>query len=542
MRTNHARSWLGRLSGRRSPVELTALGAAAVAALAVGSAPAAASAGMPAGGGHALAAATRFYVPPPAGGSLQQIGQLISNGQFRNAALIGRMETVPSAVWLDGETATQAARGAVGQQQANQVVMRQIHKALVGAQVQHAVPVFVAYNIPGRDCSQYSAGGAPSDAAYRSWVNAVSSALGDAKAVVLLEPDALANLPGYCGGAYNTTFPQITNRSRIGDVAYGVTTLESDPNVSVYIDAGNSAWQTVGNIAEVLVAADVQQAQGFFLNVSNYQYATNSAYYGTWVSECIAYATQLNGETQASALGYTASLTAADNNPSGAFANCPNQYWNGGPANNWTGVAMSPYGIWSESQSNPALNTAGVDSRFASMLGSVAPTTHFVVDTSRDGIGPNNMEAYAAAPYDQPQSVISTLQSGNWCNPPGVGLGIHPTAATAGVTTSLDSYLPAATPSLLDAYLWVKTPGQSDGQCNAAGGVRAWQDYASSGSGGGYTPPITGWPASSSATSATFDPLWSLQTGTVFTDPPAGQWFPAQALTLAQNATPALLP
>jgi Glycosyl hydrolases family 6 len=30
---------------------------------------------------------------------------------------------------------------------------------------------------------------------------------------------------------------------------------------------------------------------------------------------------------------------------------------------------------------------------------------------------------------------------------------------------------------LLDADLWVKTPGQSDGQCDAAGGVRAW-DYS----------------------------------------------------------------
>ncbi len=53
----------------------------------------------------------------------------------------------------------------------------------------------------------------------------------------------------------------------------------------------------------------------------------------------------------------------------------------------------------------------------------------------------------------------------------------------------MDSYLPANT-ALLDAYLWVKTPGQSDGQCDIAGGVRAWQDYASAGAGGGYTPSI----------------------------------------------------
>ncbi len=534
----------------RSRGAWTALGATAVTMLALGVATGTAAARTPHlggpynadTGGHTLAPNTRFYVPPPAAGSLQQIGHLIAAGQPQNARLLAEMEMVPSAVWLDGETAAQSARGAVGTMQAGQDVMRQVHTALVRASQQHAVPVFVAYNIPGRDCSQYSAGGAPSDAAYESWIDSIKAALGNAKAVVLLEPDALANLPGYCGSAYNSAFPDITNQTRIDDVAYGVKTLESDPNISLYIDAGNSAWQTVGNIAEVLVAADVQQAQGFFLNVSNYQYATNSDYYGTWVSECIAYATQLQGETQSSALGYTASLTSADNNPQGAFNSCPNQYWNGGPANDWSGVAMSPFGVWSESQTEASLNTAGIDSRYASMLGTTVPTTHFVVDTSRDGLGPNSMQTYAAAPYNQPASVISTLQSGNWCNPPGTGLGTQPTTDTSTVLSSLDGYLPAGTPALLDAYLWVKTPGQSDGQCDAAGGVRAWQDYTAAGAGGGDTPPIAGWPTSTSSDWTTFDPLWSLQTGAVMADPPAGQWFPAQALALAQNANPALLP
>jgi endoglucanase len=515
---------------------------AAAAAAAVVIAPAAASARSPhsAGtGGHGIAANTRFYVPAPASGAIEQIGGLLRSRDARDAALLAKMELVPSAVWLDGETQAQAAEGAAGVQQADDDVARQVREALIGSSLERAVPVFVAYNIPGRDCSQYSAGGAPSDAAYDAWINALRGALGDARAVVILEPDALANLPGYCGSAYQANFPDITNTTRIGDVAYGVQTLETDPNISVYLDAGNSAWQTVGNISEVLMAADVQQAQGFFLNVSNYQYATNSDLYGEWVSSCIAYATQLGGENQASASGYASGLTSADNNPSGAFGACPNQYWNGGPANNWTGTAMNRYGIWSESASDPALNSAGIDSRFASMLGSVVPTTHFVVDTSRDGQGPNDMSAYAAAPYDQPASVISTLQSGNWCNPPGSGLGTRPTADTGAITNALDSYLPADSP-LLDAYLWVKTPGQSDGQCDIAGGVRGWQDYTSAGAGGGDTPAIAGWPTSSSSTWTTFDPLWSTQTGTLVTDPAAGAWFPQQALQLAQDANPRL--
>jgi len=518
------------------------LGALALSALAVVVAPLAASAAPVVPGaqaGHSLAANTRFYVPPPPSGAVLQIGQLLGHGQGSNAALIAEMETVPSAVWLDGETAAEAAKGTVGEQEADADVARTIRQTLLDASFQHAVPIFVAYNIPGRDCSQYSAGGAPSDAAYDSWIDAIQSALGGAKAVVILEPDALANLPGYCGSTYNAEFPDITNTTRINDVAYGVSTLEQDPNISVYLDGGHSAWQAVGNIAEVLEAADVRQAQGFFLNVSNYQYAANNVFYGTWVSSCIAYATQLNGVTQADAATYASTLTSADNNPSGAFAACPNQYWNGGPATGWSGEAMSPYGVWSETESNAALNPIGTDSSYANMLGSIVPTTHFVIDTSRNGLGPNEMNAYSAAPDDQPASVISALQSGNWCNPPGSGLGTRPTANTATVPNSLDSYLPADSP-LLDAYLWVKTPGQSDGQCDLAGGVRDWQDYTAAGAGGGYTPPIAGWPTSSSSDWTTFDPLWSLQTNSVLTDPAAGDWFPQQALQLAQDANPAL--
>jgi endoglucanase len=491
--------------------------------------------------GHSLAPGTRFYTPPWASGARPQFGRLVASGQGKDASLIAGMESVPSAVWLDGETAAQAARGAVGERQANSDVARQIRHALVRSRLQNAVPVFAAYNIPGRDCSQYSAGGAPSDAAYDSWIDSIRSALGDAKAVVILEPDALANLPGYCGSTYSAEFPNITDTTRINDIAYGVSTLEGDQNISVYIDAGHSAWQAVGNIAEALVAADVQQAQGFFLNVSNYQYATNNALYGTWVSSCIAYATQLNGVTQAQALGYAGTLTSADNNPSGAFAKCPNQYWNGGPATTYIGEAMSPYGVWSETETNPALNPIGTDSSYASLLGSVVPTTHFVVDTSRDGLGPNDMETYSGTPYDQPSDVISALQTGNWCNPPDSGLGTRPTADTANIPNSLDSYLPADT-SLLDAYLWVKTPGQSDGQCDLAGGVRDWQDYTAAGAGGGYTPSIAGWPTSSSADWTTFDPLWSVESNTLVTDPAAGGWFPQEALQLAQDANPQLAP
>jgi endoglucanase len=105
--------------------------------------------------------------------------------------------------------------------------------------------------------------------------------------------------------------------------------------------------------------------------------------------------------------------------------------------------------------------------------------------------------------------VTAGLTSGNWCNPPGAGLGLRPTANT-GV-------------ALLDAYLWVKIPGESDGSCDIAGGARAW-DYTQ------YNP----WSLTGDAQNH-FDPLWGI------VDPAAGLWFPQQALQLAKNATPPLL-
>jgi endoglucanase len=133
---------------------------------------------------------------------------------------------------------------------------------------------------------------------------------------------------------------------------------------------------------------------------------------------------------------------------------------------------------------------------------------HFIIDTGRSGRGPLAAARFAAAPYGQPPEVIQGPLRGGWCNPPDAGLGPRPTA---------DTGLP-----LVDAFVWAKTPGGSDGSCDIAGGARAW-DYVR------YNP----WGIGGDARSH-FDPLW----GTV--DPAAGEWFPEAALRLALNARPPL--
>jgi endoglucanase len=443
----------------RSTARRVSLIAALLAALGTGSAAAAAAAPAgPASAGPArgLAPDSRLFVPPPSSGAPQQVLQLVKGHDLRDAALVAEMEAIPRAVWFTSGTPAQ--------------VEQQVRQTMRQAASERAVPVLVAYDIPGRDCAQYSAGGALTQADYEAWINGFAAGVGRGRAVVILEPDALGNLPSSCGGP-TTTYP-FTDAERYAEVQYAVTALEAQPGVGVYLDGTHSAWQSVGTMTQRLLAAGVQGAQGFFVNVSNYQPTPNLVDYGTWISDCIAIVTD--------------SSSPLFSNP-GA---CASQYY---PAN------PNDFSTW-------GLTTAW----YAQNMGSAVATTHFVIDTSRNGDGPNSMQAYAQSPYNQPSSVISTLANGSWCNPPGSGLGLRPTART-GVP-------------LLDAYLWVKTPGQSDGQCDAAGGVRAW-DYTA------YSQP--GWPADA-AGEALFDPLWGID------DPAAGAWFPQQALQLAQDSSPAL--
>jgi endoglucanase len=100
-----------------------------------------------------------------------------------------------------------------------------------------------------------------------------------------------------------------------------------------------------------------------------------------------------------------------------------------------------------------SLNTSGYNTTtsmisYGSLLSSKVGGKHFVIDTSRNGNGP----------YDP-------TQSQPWCNPPGRAIGYYPTTST-GQTN-------------VDAYLWIKIPGESDGTCRGGPSAGAWwAEYA----------------------------------------------------------------
>ena len=336
-------------------------------------------------------------------------------GQAKQDALT--LSRYPSATWFTGSSPEKVGAD----------VARLVERA------DDKVPVLVAYNIPFRDCAQFSAGGATTVAEYTAWIDAFAAGIGDAEAVVILEPDGLGIIPWYTtlNGELEWCRPDEADPATAADerfamLNHAVDALKANPNTVVYLDGTHSGWLGVGDAADRLDKAGVERADGFYLNASNYHYTTNQVFYGTWISQCLA---------------------------QGDYANCANQYWNGGPLpakiaellGEWSGVALSPYGEWSEESDDPALNVSGYPYRFWG-----EPTTHFVVDTSRNGLGPWD---WAAAGYSDSGSAQ------DWCNPPDRGLGIKPTTHTGS--------------DLVDAYLWIKIPGESDGQCFRDGSLGA---------------------------------------------------------------------
>jgi len=403
---------------------------------------------------------------------------LANSPSTEDAANVNLIFSFPQAVWftdLEGGDLTD-----------------KVTETVSDAVFKNQLPVLVAYNLPYRDCAQYSAGGATTADAYKAWIDAFAAGLGNHSAMVILEPDGLGIIPHNTTiyGAEDWCKPTVDDVDDNGDpiqvpapfaspevryelLNYAVDRL-SAAGAAVYLDGTHASWLGVSEAAYRLNKAGVGRARGFFLNVSNYQTTENSLQFGEWVSACITAATE--GASWAR----------------GHFDWCPGQY-----------NAALNYAV----DYSPAY-AATVNAGLAGMMDGHPATTHYLVDTSRNGTGPMDASVYGEAPYLQESSVVSSLGGGAWCNPRGRGLGLRP------------SLKPEA--DLLDAYLWVKIPGESDGSCDIAGGARAWDfDVYSD----------DNWVI---ADETHFDPLWGM------VDPVAGAWFKEQAAELIELAVPAL--
>lgn len=260
-----------------------------------------------------------------------------SKGQTEDAELIAKIANKGGADWVGDWTP---------------YVDNWVGRRITMIEKKGALPLFIVYNLPKRDCGQYSAGGAEGGAKYKAWIDLFAKGIGSRKAVVVLEPDGL--------GLLTKCLSPADQEERLSLFRYAVDKFESLPQTWVYLDAGHSKWMNPQENAERLKAAGIDKADGFALNVSNYRATDELIKYGKTVSALVG------------------------NKP-------------------------------------------------------------FVLDTSRNGNGGPD------APVDSEKS---------WCNPPGRALGSPPTTETAD-------------PSV-QAYLWLKKPGESDGECNGGPKAGLW--------------------------------------------------------------------
>ncbi|MBA0049632.1 endoglucanase [Streptomyces sp. AJS327] len=284
---------------------------------------------------------TPYWVDPK-GSAAQQVDSYRDEDKSSQAELIERIARHPAGHWVDYEDPEGDTR-----------------RVTDAAEKADRSALLVLYNIPHRDCGQYSKGGAADGNAYRAWVDKVAKGIGDRKATVIVEPDSIPHLLD------EGCTPQQFHEERYQLLNETVGKLKKLPGTTVYVDAGNPDWvRDPGGLVEPLNRAGIAQADGFALNVSNYQTTRSNTAYGRKVSQMVG------------------------NKP-------------------------------------------------------------FVIDTSRNGNGP----------------IEGAQDEESWCNPDGRALGESPTTKTGD--------------KRVDAYLWIKRPGESDGECK--GGPKAgkwWPKYA----------------------------------------------------------------
>ncbi|MFJ4358998.1 glycoside hydrolase family 6 protein [Streptomyces massasporeus] len=382
----------------------------------------------------------------------------------------------PTAVWLDRIAAINGVKGGMG-------LRAHLDEALKQKGSGELVVQVVIYDLPGRDCAALASNGelGPNDIdKYKSqYIDPIVTILSEAKyaglrIATVIEPDSLPNLVTNAGGTPTTTDACVTmkgNGNYEKGVSYALDKLGAIPNVYNYIDAAHHGWlgwdsnlgPAVQQFHKVATTngASVKDVAGFIVNTANYS-PTKEPHYK--VTDTVS------GQT----------------------------------------IRQSKWVDWNqyvdEQSFAQAMRDKLVAAGFDSGIG-------MLIDTSRNGWG-GSARPSGPGPqttvdgYVDGSRIDRRIHAGNWCNQSGAGIGERPTAA------------PAAG---IDAYVWVKPPGESDG--NSA--------PIPNDEGKGFDrmcdPTYGGNPRNGNN-----------PTGSLPNSPLAGQWFSSQFQQLVKNAYPPL--
>ncbi|MCT9140328.1 glycoside hydrolase family 6 protein [Streptomyces violarus] len=387
-----------------------------------------------------------------------------------------RIANQPTGVWLDRIAAINGADGKMG-------LRAHLDEALRQKGSGELVVQLVIYNLPGRDCAALASNGelkADEIDRYRTeYIDPIKAILADSKysslrIVTTVEIDSLPNLVTNTGSRPTAT-PQCdvmkANGNYIKGVGYALNKLGDVPNVYNYVDAGHHGWigwddnfapsATLFKEAASAEGATVNDVHGFITNTANYSALKEDHF-------------------------------SISDNVAGKSVR----------ESNW--VDWNRY--VDELSFAQAFRNQLVSAGFPSGIG-------MLIDTSRNGWGGTARPTGPGA-----QTTVDTyvdggrydrrINPGNWCNQSGAGLGERPQAG------------PAAG---IDAYVWMKPPGESDGASKEIPNPE----------GKGFDrmcdPTYEGNPRNGNNPS-----------GALADAPLSGHWFSAQFRQLMQNAYPPL--
>ncbi|MFI7439828.1 glycoside hydrolase family 6 protein [Nonomuraea indica] len=338
----------------------------------------------------------------------------------------------------------------------------------------------VIYNLPNRDCSALASNGElliaqNGLARYKTeYIDPIAQIMNDPKyadlrIVTIIEIDSLPNLVTNLNLAKCQEAQ--TSGAYVQGVQYALNKLHAIPNVYTYVDAAHHGWigwnSNFGPTAD-LIASTARGTTAGYASIDGF--ITNTANYSALTEPHFSISTTVNGTT----------------------------------------VRQSRWLDWNdyvdELSFAQAFRQELIRKGFPSTIG-------MLIDTSRNGWGGAARPTGPSTSTDlntfvDQSRVDRRLHAGNWCNQSGAGLGERPRANPA--------------PGL-DAYVWIKPPGESDGSS------RQIDNDEGKGFDRMCDPTYTGNERNGHNMS-----------GALPDAPLSGHWFSAQFRQLLQNANPPL--
>jgi cellulose 1,4-beta-cellobiosidase len=393
------------------------------------------------------------------------------------AAKMRAIENSSTAVWMDRIAAVNGTDGGLG-------LAGYLDAAL--AQKQGTTPetiIIVVYDLPGRDCNALASNGElPATAAglatYKtSYIDPIATTFAQTKyaglrIIAIIEPDSLPNITTNSSVQTCATAAPFYEQG----VAYALDKLHAISNVYTYVDAAHAGWlgwpnNSSGAVQEFAKVANMTVAKfasidGFITDTANTTPLREPFFQGS------------------------------------------------------TNVGGTPVMNSNFYEFNPDVDEASYTADMYSRLvqGGFPSSIGILIDTSRNGWG-GSQRPTAASTSTSVETFVSQSKvdhrphRGAWCNQNGAGIGERPAATPAGFPSSH-----------LDAFVWVKPPGESDGASQPV----------DNNEGKGFDrmcDPTFMAPA-----------LKNQLTNALPNAPLAGHWFPAQFTQLVQNAFPVIQP